>query len=68
MCSLLLIAGCANQKPEPINTVQCPKPAKLSKSVLQIMQPDSTALLQRVDSCLKNSGQLLQSVTEPSKS
>ena len=65
VCVLITIAGCASLKPEPTYIVVKPKVAPLSKTVLQAMQPNSTELLQKADSWLQNSGQLLDSVTSP---
>jgi hypothetical protein len=44
-----------------------PKVEPLSEQVLRAMQPDSTALLKKVDRWYESSGQLLDSVIDKSK-
>lgn len=66
LASLMLSACSAPPKAAPPDTVQCPRPAKLSATVLQAMRPDSTEILQRVDSWLSRSALSLSTETSES--
>ena len=61
---LTTLIGCSNLQKEPRYINVSPKPEPLSAEVLQAMQPDSTKVLSKADNWLKNSGQLLDSVTD----
>ena len=66
LVSLMVSACSAPPKAAPPATVQCPRPAKLSDTVLQAMRPDSTKILQRVDSWLNRSARSLSTETSES--
>ena len=61
---LSTLTACGSLKGEQRYTNVKPKAEPLSAEVLQAMQPDSTPLLKKADNWLKNSGQLLDSVTD----
>ena len=71
MLSLLVLllsmsVGCATVPKEPRYINVKPQVAPLSASVSQAIQPNSTSLLKRAELWLKNSGELLDSVTDSS--
>ena len=66
LCMLSTLAACASQKPAREFIESKPKVEPLSASVLQAMQPNSTEVLKRADQWYKNSGLLLDSVTNNS--
>lgn len=68
LCSLGLLSACASHRTEPRSTNVCPTLEPLSGQTLRAMQPNSTDLLNRADSWLESSDQLLQSVTDNSSS
>lgn len=61
--TLSMLPSCATPNVVPIVTDCRPKLDPIPVEVSQAMQPDSTDLLQRVSNWLKNSEQLLSSVT-----
>ena len=61
--AVITTAGCNSLKDEHRYINVKPKPEPLSAEILQAMQPDSTTVLKKADVWLKNSGQLLDSVT-----
>lgn len=63
LLNVSLLSGCAASKPEPVYTNVQPRAEKLSESVLQAMQPNSTDLLKKAETWYDNSGKLLDSVT-----
>ncbi|MNL22299.1 hypothetical protein D3C87_1436400 [compost metagenome] len=64
--ALTTMVGCSSQPPVREFISVKPEAQPLNKSVLQSMQPNSTDLLKRAGLWYENSGQLLNSVTEPS--
>lgn len=66
--SAILLSGCATASDVPPPTNVCPVLEPLSGQTLRASQPNSTDLLNRADSWLVSSDQLLSSVTSSSNS